>query len=354
MKRRRLLAGGAALPLLAACAHRTAAGPPTGGWPYATLDGQPPIVIAHRGASGERPEHTLAAYALAIDQGADYIEPDLVSTRDGVLLARHDAELSLTTDIAQHAAFAARRRTQVVDGTSMTGWFVEDFTWQELQPLRARERWPELRQQSAAFDGRFGVPSLQQVIELVQTAQRRSGRPIGLYPETKHPRHFAALGLALEGSLVDALHGAGWRSAAAPVLLQSFDPDSLRTLAGLTALRRVQLAGERFTLNDAALRSVAQYAQAVGAAKAQVIGRDAQGRLGAPTSLIARAHALGLAVHAWTFRREASFLPADLQSQPDEELQRFLATGLDGVFADQPGATRAVVQGLIDRSSPAR
>ena len=344
MKRRRLLAG-AALPLLAACAHRPSAGRPAGAWPYATLDGQPPLVIAHRGASGERPEHTLAAYALAIDQGADYIEPDLVSTRDGVLVVRHDAELSLTTDVAQHAAFAARRRTQTIDGTSMTGWFVEDFSWDELQQLRARERWPQWRPQSAAFDGQFGVPSLQQVIELLQAEQRRHGRPIGLYPETKHPRHYAARGLALEGRLIEALHGAGWRTAAAPVLLQSFDPDSLRALAGLTALRRVQLAGERVNLDEAALRSIAQYAQAIGVAKAQVIGRDAQARLGAPTSLVARAHAVGLAVHAWTFRREANFLPTEMQ--PDEELRRFLATGLDGVFADQPGAARAVVQSLM-------
>jgi glycerophosphoryl diester phosphodiesterase len=344
MKRRRLLAG-AALPLLAACAHRPSAGRPAGAWPYATLDGEPPLVIAHRGASGERPEHTLAAYALAIDQGADYIEPDLVSTRDGVLVARHDAELSLTTDVAQHATFAARRRTQTIDGTSMTGWFVEDFSWDELQQLRARERWPQWRPQSATFDGQFGVPSLQQVIELLQAEQRRHGRPIGLYPETKHPRHYAARGLALEGRLIEALHGAGWRTAAAPVLLQSFDPESLRALAGLSALRRVQLAGERVSLDEAALRNIAQYAQAIGVAKAQVIGRDAQARLGAPTSLVARAHAVGLAVHAWTFRREANFLPTEMQ--PDEELRRFLATGLDGVFADQPGAARAVVQSLM-------
>ena len=353
MKRRRLLAG-AALPVLAACTHRPPTVAPTGAWPYPTLEGQPPIVIAHRGASGERPEHTLAAYDLAIDQGADSIEPDIVSTRDGVLVARHDAELSLTTDVAQRAAFAARRRTQVIDGTPMNGWFVEDFTWHELQQLRARERWPQWRPKSAAFDGQFGVPSLQQIIELVQRRQQRTARPIGLYPETKHPRHFAERGLALEGPLVEALHLAGWRTGSAPVFLQSFDPDSLRALAGLTPLRRVQLAGERATLNDAALRNVAQYAQAIGAAKAQVIGRDAQGRLGTPTALVERAHAMGLTVHAWTFRREANFLPTDLQTEPDEELRRFLATGLDGVFADQPGAARAVVQRLINGSGTTR
>lgn len=348
MKRRRLLAG-AALPLLTACAQRNNAPSAGGNWPYPTLNGEPPLVIAHRGASGERPEHTLAAYALAIDQGADYIEPDLVSTRDGVLVARHDAELSLTTDVASHAIFASRRRSQVIDGTPMSGWFVEDFTWEELQRLRARERWPQWRPASAAYDGQFGVPSLAQVIELVRNAQQRSGRRIGLYPETKHPRHFAALNLALEAPLIEALHRAGWRTADAPVWLQSFDAESLRTLGSLTALRRVQLAGERVMLTDAALRNVAEHAQGIGVAKAQVIGRDAQGRLGTPGSLVARAHAQGLAVHAWTFRREANFLPTDLITQPDEELRRFLATGIDGVFTDHPAPARAVVQQIAAR-----
>lgn len=352
MKRRRLLAG-AALPLLTACAQRNKA-PAAGHWPYPTLDGEPPIVIAHRGASGERPEHTLAAYALAIVQGADYIEPDLVSTRDGVLVARHDAELSLTTDVASHTNFASRRRSQVIDGTPMSGWFVEDFTWKELQLLRARERWPQWRPASAAYDGQFGVPSLAQVIELVLNTQRRTGRQIGLYPETKHPRHFTALNLALEAPLVEALHRAGWRTADAPVWLQSFDAESLRTLAGLTALRRVQLAGERVMLTDAALRNVAEHAQGLGVAKAQVIGRDPQGRLAAPGSLVARAHALGLAVHAWTFRREANFLPADLVTQPDEELRRFLATGIDGVFTDHPAPARAMVQQIVARHPKVR
>jgi glycerophosphoryl diester phosphodiesterase len=331
LSRRALVTTALALPLAARAQPR---------WPHPTLGGEPPRVIAHRGASGERPEHTLAAYELAIDQGADYIEPDLVSTRDGVLVARHDAELSLTTDVAQRPAFAARRRTQPIDGKPVTGWFVEDFTWDELQTLRARERWPQWRPASAQFDGEFGIPSLTQVIDLLRVKERATGRRIGLYPETKHAAHFRALGLALEEPLVRALHEAGWRIAADAVFLQSFEPDSVRRLAALTALRRVQLVGERASVDGAALRAIASYAQGLGAAKALVIPRGSDGALASPTALVARAHDAGLAVHAWTFRREPNFLPAGIDA--DEELRRFMATGLDGVFADQPGAAVAL------------
>jgi glycerophosphoryl diester phosphodiesterase len=313
-------------------------------WPHPTLTGEPPLVIAHRGASGERPEHTLAAYELAIDQGADFIEPDLVSTRDGVLVARHDAELSMTTDVAQRPEFAARRRSETIGGKTESGWFVEDFTWSELQVLRARERWPQWRPGSAAFDGRFGIPSLSQVVELLRMKSQTTGRRIGLYPETKLAAHFAERGLALEAPLVRTLHAAGWRQAADPVLLQSFEPDSLRTLARLTELRRVQLVSERHPLDAAALRAIAGYAQGIGAAKGLVIPRLPGGALGAPTPLVAQAHAAGLAVHAWTFRREPNFLPAGVDA--DEELRRFLATGLDGVFTDHPAAAVALRDAL--------
>lgn len=338
--RRSLVAGAAALPLALRARPR---------WPYPTLSGDAPLVIAHRGASGERPEHTLAAYGLAIDQGADFIEPDLVITRDGMLVARHDAELSVTTDVAQHPEFAARRRSQVIDGSAQAGWFVEDFTLEELQRLRARERWPQLRPQSAAFDGRFGIPTLQQVIELLRAKEAQLGRPIGLYPETKHAAHFRARGLPLEEMLARTLHDNGWRTAGDPVFLQSFEADSLRRLAELTPLRRVQLVGERSAVDAAALRAIAGYAHGVGAAKALLIPRDAAGRLAAPAPVVAQAHEAGLLVHAWTFRREDRFLPADLQGRPDDELRRFLETGLDGVFADQPGAARALVRALAAR-----
>lgn len=338
--RRRLVLGTAALPLALRAQPR---------WPYPTLTGEAPLVIAHRGASGERPEHTLAAYELAIDQGADFIEPDLVITRERVLVARHDAELSITTDVAQHREFAARRRTQEIDGSAQAGWFVEDFTLAELQRLRARERWPQLRPQSAAFDGRFHVPTLQQVIDLVRAKEAQLGRRIGLYPETKHAAHFRSRGLPLEELLVRTLHDSGWRAAGDAVFLQSFESASLRRLAELTPLRRVQLIGERGTVDPAVLRGIAGYAQGIGAAKGLLIPRDAAGRLATPAPVVAQAHEAGLLVHAWTFRREDRFLPTDLQGQPDQELTRFLETGLDGVFADQPGAARAVVRTLATR-----
>ncbi len=338
LRRRHLIALAASVPA-SLCVARAQSG-----WPYPTLTGAPPLVIAHRGASGERPEHTLAGYERAIDQGADFIEPDLVSTRDGVLVARHDVELSLTTDVASRPAFAARRRTQTVDGKPETGWFVEDFTWDELQTLRARERWPQWRPGSAAFDGHFGIPSLAQVIALLRRKETETGRPIGLYPETKNPSHFAARGLALEAPLVRALHDAGWTAADDPVFLQSFEAASLRTLAGLTRLRRVQLAGERRTIDASALREIATYAQGLGAAKGLLLPRGGDGALGAATAVLTLAHEAGLAVHAWTFRREPHFLPTGLDAE--QELQRFLALGLDGVFTDHPALARHMVDAL--------
>jgi glycerophosphoryl diester phosphodiesterase len=346
-RRRQLVTGATALPFVMAPVARAQPR-----WPYPTLAGTTPLVIAHRGASGERPEHTLAAYELAIDQGADFIEPDLVSTRDGVLVARHDVELSLTTDVASRPQFSARRRTQTIDGKAETGWFVDDFSWDELQTLRARERWPQWRPGSAAFDGKFAIPSLAQVIDLLRVKEKTIGRRIGLYPETKHPGYFAARGLALEAPLVRALHEAGWRARDDAVFLQSFEADSLRTLAGLTRLRRVQLMGGQKLPDAGALRSIAGYAQGLGAAKALVIPRTPDGKLAAPTALVAQAHEAGLAVHVWTFRRENNFLPIELADRPDEELRRFLALGIDGVFADQPGAARALVDALALGHSP--
>ncbi|MFO0207678.1 MAG: glycerophosphodiester phosphodiesterase family protein [Betaproteobacteria bacterium] len=302
MHRRSFLASLALGPAAARAAAR---------WPYRTLDGGPPIVIAHRGASGARPEHTLAAYQLAIEMGADFIEPDLVITRDGVLVARHEAELSLTTDVAARAEFAGRRRRQRIDGRDWDGWFVEDFT---LAQRRA--------------------------------AERTSGRPIGIYPETKHAAHFAAQGLALEERLVDALHGDGLRSRNAPVFLQSFEPPSLQRLAQLTELPRVQLAGERARLD---VTPVARYAQGLGVAKALVLPRDAQGRLGEPTGLVAAAHAAGLAVHVWTVRVEDEHLPADLKGQPAAEIERFAALGIDGLFTDHPDLAVATLGALARR-----
>ena len=298
-----------------------------------------PIVIAHRGASGYRPEHTLASYELAIEQGADFIEPDVVSTKDGVLVARHENEIGGTTDVAAHPEFADRRTTKMIDGVALTGWFTEDFTLDELRTLRARERLPEVRPGSAAFDGRFGIPTLQEIADLAQTRERApwtNDWPLpgdeapDLVPLDRAPARGAAGGDLARGRL---------RGTDAPVFIQSFEADSLRRLARMTSLRLVQLlaagpqAAER---TDArALADVAGYARAIGADKDLVIPRDSAGNLLAPSSLVADAHAAGLLVHAWTFRAEAAFLPANI---PDAatEYAVFYATGLDGVFTDQP------------------
>jgi glycerophosphoryl diester phosphodiesterase len=313
-------------------------------WPYPTLSGARPIVIAHRGASGARPEHTLAAYQLAIEQGADFIEPDVVVTRDGVLVVRHENELSLTTDVARRAEFAGRRRRQVVDGKESDGWFVEDFSLAELKRLRAVERWPALRRESARFDAQFAVPTLAEVLALRREAEAVTGRSIGLYPETKHAAHFAARGLAVEERLVDALHADGLRGNDAPVVLQSFEAASLRALAQRSALPRVQLLGERDAVDVERVRT---YAQAIGVAKAHVIARTPEGALGSPSDLVQRAHAAGLAVHVWTFRRERAFLPAGVSAE--EELARFLATGIDGIFTDHTDLAVQVLRDIGER-----
>ena len=242
-----------------------------------------PIVIGHRGASGYRPEHTLASYELAIEQGADFIEPDVVSTKDGVLVARHENEIGGTTDVAAHPEFADRRTTKVIDGVALTGWFTEDFTLDELRTLRARERLPDLRPGSAAFDGQFGIPTLDDIVDLARRAGERRGHPVGLYPETKHPTYFRSIGLPLEEPLVATLHAAGYQAEDAPVFIQSFEADSLRRLAGMTSLRLVQLlaAGPQAAEHtDArALAEVARYARAIGADKDLVIPRDSAGNL---------------------------------------------------------------------------
>jgi glycerophosphoryl diester phosphodiesterase len=317
-----------------------------------------PLLIAHRGASGHLPEHTLAAYLLSIEQGADYIEPDLVMTRDGVLVARHENEIGGTTDVARHPQFAARRRAQVIDGQRFEGWFTEDFTFAELRTLRARERLPELRPQSARFDGSYPVPSFDEVLDLVaaiNVGRRAAGLPVvGVYPETKHPSHFREGGLALEEPLLDALA----RRADIPVFIQSFETGNLRELRRRCELPLVQLVdlgggpwdrrGEGFDYAQLCSRDglaqVAQYANAIGVHKERVLPRSAEGGLGAPTPLVAEAHAAGLAVHAWTFRAENAFLPAALRrgeapaARGDllAEIRAHLEAGIDGFFTDFP------------------
>jgi glycerophosphoryl diester phosphodiesterase len=320
-----------------------------------------PLVIAHRGASGHRPEHTLAAYRLAIRMGADYVEPDLVSTRDGVLVARHENEIGGTTDVADHPEFAARRATKVIDGVPVTGWFTEDFTLRELRTLRAKERLPQVRPGNTAYDGRFRVPTLDDVIALVAAESRRAGRRIGLAPETKHPTYFDSIGLSLEEPLVRTLrrHGLDRRNAA--VVVQSFETTNLRQLDRLTRVPLAQLvdaagapydleaAGATTTYADlvtpAGLARIAAYADWVAPNKALILPRDAAGATGAPSALVRDAHAAGLRVVTWTLRAENQFMATNVRigSDPNAhgdlaaEARAFLDAGVDALFADHPG-----------------
>jgi glycerophosphoryl diester phosphodiesterase len=315
----------------------------------------PPILIAHRGASGYRPEHTLAAYELAIEQGADFIEPDLVPTKDGVLVARHENEISGTTDVAAHPEFAARRTTKTIDGETLTGWFTEDFTLAELKTLRARERLPQLRPANAAYDGRFTIPTLAEIIALAKQ------HGVGIYPETKHPTYFASIGLGTDAPLVAQLRAAGWDSASAPVFIQSFEVANLRRLHGMTGIRLIQLmAGEggpadgaapsyAAMLTPAGLKAVAAYAYGIGPDKAQLWRTD---RPDQPSTLVADAHAAGLRVHPWTYRAENYFLPTRFRHGADPathgdiqaEISAGLGLGIDGFFTDYPAIGTAALK----------
>lgn len=318
---------------------------------------KPPIIIAHRGASGYRPEHTLAAYELAVALGADYIEPDLVSTKDGVLIARHENEISETTDVANHVEFAHRRTTKIIDGESKTGWFTEDFTLAELKTLRAKERIGQLRSQNTAYDGLLEIPTLQEIIDLVKSKSAEINRAIGIYPETKHPTYFKSIGLALEEPLLATLTANCYQGANAPIFIQSFEVSNLQDLSTKTDLPLVQLLNDcgkpyDFILNRnertyadlvtvSGLEEIAKYAQAVGVHKNLVVPRDSSGKLRrrgqtSPTSLVIDAHAAGLLVHVWTFRNEDCFLPLDFQGNPQGEYELFFSLGVDGVFSDYP------------------
>ncbi|MGE0740094.1 MAG: glycerophosphodiester phosphodiesterase family protein [Hyphomonadaceae bacterium] len=346
MRRRDVLLGAAAL---AGCASMSAAA--TG-----------PIVIAHRGASGERPEHTLASYRLAIEQGADYIEPDLVMTRDGVLVCRHENEISGTTDVATRAEFAERHKEKSVDGVTARGWWVEDFTLAELKTLRCKERLPQLRPANTAYDGQEQIPTFAEALALAQQAG------VGIYPELKHPTFLREQGLDPVPAFIGAVNQGGGQRAADAMFVQCFEIAALRTLAQMSSLRwqcvqLVSASGGPWDrrdlsyadmLTEAGLRAIAEYARGLGAEKALVIPRDAEGRSLPATDLVARAHAAGLVVHPWTFRAENYFLPAELRrgdaSAPDfmrqygdldAELRAFYAAGVDGVFSDFPAAAVA-------------
>jgi glycerophosphoryl diester phosphodiesterase len=305
-----------------------------------------PIVIGHRGASGHRPEHTLAAYELAIDQGADFVEPDLVITKDGVLVARHEHRIDETTDVA--VRFPQRRTIKRVGTRADTGWFVEDFTLAELRNIRATER---LATRSQAYNGQFGVPTFDEVLDLVARKSRETGRAIGVFPETKSPSYFREIGLPLEEPLVAALKRRGLDRSDAPVFIQSFEVANLKRLRAMTQVRLVQLIDASGAPDDAAvagvatyaamvtpagLREVARYAAGVGLAKRLIVPVQRDGTTLPPTTVVADAHAVGLLVHAWTFRSDAQFLPRAYGGDHAAEYREFAALGVDGVFSDFP------------------
>lgn len=331
-----------------------------------------PIVIAHRGASGYLPDHTIEAYALAIDMGADFIEPDLVSTKDGHLIARHEPNLIATTDVASRAEFADRKRKTNVDGVDEEGFFASDFMLAEIKTLGAAQQFSE---RDATFNGKFRVPTLAEVIELAKRKVKEIGRTIGIYPETKHPTYHRALGLPLEERLIAALKNANWQHRDAPVFIQSFEPSSLRFLRERIQVKQVQLvmasgvaadgtlefnppygrpydwtvSGETRTFRDLVtpqgLAEIKTYADGIAVWKPFIVsaGTDATGpaafneanrKLVAPSPLIGEAHRAGLVVHAWTFRNEPHRLAADYKGNPISEYLKFYQLGVDGVFSD--------------------
>jgi glycerophosphoryl diester phosphodiesterase len=307
-----------------------------------------PLVIGHRGAAGHRPEHTLAGYELAVDLGADFIEPDLVSTRDGVLIARHENEIGGTTDVADK--FPQRKATRVVDGVAITGFFTEDFTLAEIKTLRAKER---LAFRNQGWNGFFEVPTLQEVIDLAKrkSKSKETGRTIGIYPETKHPTYFRSIGLPLEATLVKVLEANGYRGPHAPVFIQSFEVQNLKDLSRMTRVPLVQLlevrtakpydfvvAGDPRTYGDlmtpAGLAEIAKYAKGIGPNKRNILPTNPDGTLAAPTTLVRDAHKAGLVLHPYTFRSEPTFLAPDYQLDPQKEYLQFYQLGVDGLFTD--------------------
>ena len=290
-----------------------------------------PLLIAHRGFPGLRHEHTRSSYDLAIDEGTDYIEPDVVATKDGHLVVRHENEISGTTDVANHLEFADRKTTKTIDGSSLTGWFTEDFTLAELKSLRTRERIPQIRPHNTELPGEQ-ILTFDEVVQVAAEGTARRGTTVGIYVETKHPSYFAGIGLDLNDLLIDALERHGLNTAAAPVIVQSFESGNLRDFDARSPLFLVRLIspkqrGELDNLDD-----IASFADAIGPHKDLVIPRDEAGRLEQPTGLVERSHAAGLDVHIWTMRDEPSFLPAGCT--PEEEYTAYFDAGIDGLFSD--------------------
>jgi len=322
---------------------------------WSTLDGSAPLVIAHRGASGYRPEHTLESYALAIEFGADFIEPDLVATKDGHLVARHEPLLDMTTDVASRPEFAGRKTTKHLDGKPVTGYFASDFLLAEIKQLRAVQA---NAARSKEFDGRFEIPTFEEILDLVARESQARGRTIGIYVETKHPAFHVAIGLPLEDRLLDALRARGLDRADAPVFIQSFESANLQYLRARTKVKLVQLLDDEVVQYDSAgarvaavrprhfgdprgtvlarnFADIAKYADAVGPWKRHILRDVGEAKL-QQTNLIERAHAVGLRVHAYTFRNEPATLAREYEKDPMREYRQFYELGIDGVFSDFP------------------
>ncbi|MCD9587810.1 glycerophosphodiester phosphodiesterase [Streptomyces sp. 8ZJF_21] len=318
-----------------------------------------PTVIGHRGASGYRPEHTFGSYQLALDMGADIIEQDLVPTKDGHLVCRHENDITATTDVSAHPEFADRKTTKTVDGAKLTGWFTEDFTLAELKTLRAKERIPGNRQRNTLYDGRWEVPTFEEVLQWADREGRRRGRRVWLYVETKHPTYFRKLGLGLEEPLAKLLRRYGRHKKDAALFLQSFEPSSIQRLRKLVDTPGVVLlstvdsrpwdfveANDPRTVGDLVkpegLKWIASYAQGIGPDLSVIIPRTVDGKLGTPTSVVKDAHAAGLILHPYTMRNENTFLPADFRRGTDPNaygdafgaFKAYFATGIDGIFSD--------------------
>ncbi|GAA0608533.1 glycerophosphodiester phosphodiesterase [Streptomyces crystallinus] len=318
-----------------------------------------PYVIGHRGTAGYRPEHTLGSYQHALDLGAHVIEQDLVPTKDGHLVCRHENDITATTDVAERREFAGRKATKTIDGTSVTGWFTEDFTLAELKTLRAKERLPAVRQRNTLYDGRWDVPTFEEVLQWAEREGRRLGRRVWLHTETKHPTYFRGIGLPLEDRVAKLLRRYGRHRLDSPQFLQSFEPSSIQRLSRLVDTPSVVLlsgagskpwdfvaSGDPRTTDDLVkpegLKWIASYAQGIGPTLDLIIPKDAAGRLTKPTTLVANAHAHGLVLHPYTMRNENTFLPADFRRGTDPNaygdvfgaFRTYFATGIDAVFSD--------------------
>ena len=332
-----------------------------------------PVIIGHRGAPGYRPEHTLASYELAYRMGVDWVDVDLVPTKDGQLVARHEPEIGGTTDVAKHPEFADRKKTVVLDGVTTTGWFTQDFTLAELKTLRAVERIPQNRPHNTLYNGRYQIASYQEVLDLTKRLGRELHRTLGTYPEVKHSTFFQSIGNPTEPKLVSILKRNGLDRPDAPAIIQSFEVSNLIALHQQVRTPLLQLTsasgapadfvanGDKRTYADLVtpqgLREVAKYAKYLGPDKAQVIPRDKNDNLGTPTALVADAHAAGLKVQPYTFRNENPFLPANLRSsaEPDAygdvftEEAAFFKAGVDGFFADQPDTALESLHAFLGR-----